>query len=96
MFVLTDGSPNKPNSHNDDLTNVDTWVTGANAAIASANTARPRGGGFVVNAVYLSTPTDPGDTNLPFDRPVTRLGPGGHDRDRRRQLLQRQLQLVHR
>ncbi len=65
MFVLTDGSPNKPNTHGDDLTNVDTWLEGANAAIDAANAARAAG--YVVNAVYLSAPGDPGDTNLPFE-----------------------------
>ena len=64
MFVLTDGSPNQPNSHDNDLENPDSWVEGANAAIASANAARAAG--FVVNAVYLSAPGDPGDTSLPF------------------------------
>ena len=64
MFVLTDGSPNKPNTHGDDLNNPDTWLQGANAAIGAADSARSSG--FVVEAVYLSTPTDPGDTSLPF------------------------------
>ncbi len=68
MFVVTDGSPNKPNSHGDDLTNPDTWYTGANAATAAANAARAGSGAskYVVKAVYLSTAGDPGDTNLPF------------------------------
>ena len=64
MFVLTDGSPNKPNTHSDDLNNPDTWLQGANAAIGAADAARSAG--YVVKAVYLSTPTDPGDTSLPF------------------------------
>ena len=68
MFVVTDGSPNKPNTHGDDLTNPDTWYTGANAATAAANAARAGSGAgkYVVKAVYLSTAGDPGDTNLPF------------------------------
>jgi hypothetical protein len=65
IFVVTDGSPNKPNTHGDNLNNVDTWVQGANAAIASANSARSHGAD--VEAVYLSTAGDPGDVNLPFD-----------------------------
>ena len=64
MFVLTDGSPNKPNTHSDDLDNPETWLQGANAAIGAADAAR--NAGYVVEAVYLSTPTDPGDTSLPF------------------------------
>ena len=67
MFVLTDGSPNKPNTHGDDLTNKDTWLQAANAAVDAANAARAGSDKYVVNAVYLSTPTDPGDTNLPWD-----------------------------
>ena len=63
MFVLTDGSPNVPPGA--PLNAEATWLTAANAAVASANTARANG--FAVYAVYLSTPTDPGDTNLPFD-----------------------------
>ena len=43
MFVLTDGSPNKPNTHSDDLDNPDTWLQGANAAIGAADAARTRG-----------------------------------------------------
>lgn len=65
MFVLTDGSPNKPNTHSDDLDQPGTWLQGANAAIGAANDAR-NPGGYVVEAVYLSTPQDPGDTSLPF------------------------------
>ena len=64
MFVLTDGSPNKPNTHGDDLTIPETWLQGGNAAVSAANGART--GGYVVEAVFLSTPQDPGDTNLPF------------------------------
>ena len=66
MFVLTDGSPNVPNTHGDDLTNPETWLQGANAAIAAANTARNP---FVVEAFYVTQdgpPPDPGDVNLPF------------------------------
>ena len=68
MFVVTDGSPNKPNTHSDDLNNPDTWLTAANAAIDAANAVRAGSGAskYFVRAVYLSTPTDPGDTNLPW------------------------------
>ncbi len=68
MFVVTDGSPNIPNSHGDDLNNPDTWLTAANAAITAANNARAGSGAskYVVKAVYLSTSGDPGDTSLPF------------------------------
>ena len=68
MFVVTDGSPNKPNSHGDDLANPDTWLTAANAAVAAADAARAGSGanGYIVKAVYLSTAGDPGDTSLPF------------------------------
>ena len=64
MFVLTDGSPNKPNTHSDDLNNPETWLQGANGAVGAANAARAAG--YIVKAVYLSTPQDPGDTSLPF------------------------------
>ena len=64
MFVLTDGSPNKPNTHSDDLAIPETWLQGANAAVDAANSARSDG--YVVKAVYLSTDDDPGDTSLPF------------------------------
>ena len=66
MFVITDGSPNVPNTHGDDLTNPDTWLQGANGAIAAADVARNP---FVVKAFYVSQdgpPADPGDANLPF------------------------------
>jgi hypothetical protein len=67
MFVVTDGSPNVPGGS---MSSPSTWLTGADAAIAAANTTRgtgiPGGGKWVVNAVYLSTAGDPGDTNLPF------------------------------
>ena len=63
MFVVTDGSPNVPPGS--PLENAATWLTAANAAIAAANDARAAG--YVVNAVYLSTAGDPGDTTLPFD-----------------------------
>ena len=68
MFVVTDGSPNKPNTHGDDLANADTWLSAANAAVSSANAARAGSGAskYVVKAVYLSTAGDPGDTGLPF------------------------------
>ncbi len=66
MFVVTDGSPNVPNTHGDDLNNPETWLQGANGAIDAANVAR---GPYVVKAFYVSEdgpPADPGDTNLPF------------------------------
>ena len=67
MFVVTDGSPNVPGGS---MSSPPTWLSGADAAIASANTTRatgiPGGGKWIVNAVYLSTAGDPGDTNLPF------------------------------
>ena len=68
LFVVTDGSPNKPNTHGDDLNNPDTWLTAANAAVAAADDARAGSGAsrFAVQAVYLSTAGDPGDTSLPF------------------------------
>jgi uncharacterized repeat protein (TIGR01451 family) len=67
MFVLTDGSPNKPNTHADDLDVPEVWLQGANAAIAAANGVRGTGvNKFHVKAVYLSAPGDPGDISLPF------------------------------
>ena len=66
MFVITDGSPNVPNTHGDDLTNPETWLQGANGAIGAADVARVP---MVVKAFYVSDdgpPADPGDTNLPF------------------------------
>ncbi len=62
MFVITDGSPNVPNGGNS-TGNPNTWILGANSAIAAANAARAD---YIVKAVYLSTPGDPGDTGLPF------------------------------
>ena len=65
MFVLTDGSPNKPNTHSDDLDNPGHLARRApTPPIGAANDARTAG--YVVEAVYLSTPNDPGDTSLPF------------------------------
>ncbi len=68
MFVVTDGSPNKPNTHGDNLNIPETWLQGANAAVASANAARAGNGAgqYTVEAVYLSTAGDPGDTSMPF------------------------------
>ncbi len=67
MFVLTDGSPNKPNTHSDDLDIPEVWLEGANAAIAAANGVRGTGvNKFHIKAVYLSAPGDPGDISLPF------------------------------
>ncbi|HWP62006.1 MAG TPA: vWA domain-containing protein, partial [Candidatus Binatia bacterium] len=62
MFVITDGSPNVPPGGN--LSNPAVWLQGANAAISAADGARSAG--WIVKAVYLSSPDDPGDTNLPF------------------------------
>ena len=85
MFVLTDGSPNKPNTHSDDLTKPETWLQGANGAVSAANAARAAG--YIVKAVYLSTPQDPGDTSLPFSNAgdsawattvMDRIGGGDH------------------
>ena len=90
MFVVTDGSPNKPNTHGDDLNNAETWLQAANAAVASADAARAGSGanGYVVKAVYLSTAGDPGDTSLPFSNTagdsqwatsvMNRIGGGSH------------------
>lgn len=61
MFVVTDGSPNVPGGS---LSAPPTWLQAANAAIDSADAAR--GDGYIVEAVYLSTAGDPGDTTLPF------------------------------
>ena len=67
MFVITDGSPNKPNTHGDDLSVPETWLQGANAAIDAANAVRGSGASkFHIKAVYLSTAGDPGDISLPF------------------------------
>ena len=68
LFVLTDGSPNVPNTHHNDLTIPEAWLQGANAAITAADGARAGSGAsqYVVKAVYLSRPGHPGDTNLPF------------------------------
>ena len=85
MFVLTDGSPNKPNTHSDDLNIPETWLQGANSAVSAANAARAAG--YIVKAVYLSTPQDPGDTSLPFSNAgdsswattvMNRIGGGDH------------------
>ena len=61
MFVITDGSPNKPNTHGDDLAVPETWLEGANAAIDAANAVRGSGATnkFHIKAVYLSTAGDP-------------------------------------
>ena len=61
MFVVTDGSPNVPGGS---LSSPSTWLQAANAAIDAADAAR--NDGYVVEAVYLSTAGDPGDTTLPF------------------------------
>jgi uncharacterized repeat protein (TIGR01451 family) len=67
MFVLTDGSPNKPNTHGDNLDVPETWLEGANAAIDAADSVRGVGATkFHIKAVYLSAPGDPGDISLPF------------------------------
>ncbi len=90
LFVVTDGSPNKPNTHSDDLNNPETWLQGANAATAAADAARAGSGanGYAVKALYLSTAGDPGDTSLPFSDPagdaqwattvMNRIGGGSH------------------
>ena len=64
MFVVTDGSPNKPNTNRDNLFDPETWLAAANAAIAAADNARAAGS--IVKAVYLTTAGDPGDTSMPF------------------------------
>ena len=83
MFVVTDGSPNNPPG--DPLTDSATWLTGGDAAIGEANQARSAG--YVVEAVYLSTAGDPGDTTLPFSDSgdaawaqavMTRIGGGSY------------------
>jgi uncharacterized repeat protein (TIGR01451 family) len=67
MFVMTDGSPNVPNSHGNDLAVPETWLEGANAAINAADAVRGSGANkFHIKAVYLSAPGDPGDISLPF------------------------------
>ena len=67
MFVITDGSPNKPNTTGDDLDVPQTWLEGANAAIDAADAVRGSGANkFHIKAVYLSAPGDPGDISLPF------------------------------
>ena len=67
MFVITDGSPNVPNSHGNDLDIPETWLEGANAAIDAADAVRGTGtSNFHIKAVYLSAPGDPGDVSLPF------------------------------
>lgn len=85
MFVVTDGSPNVPNSHGNDLSVPETWLEGADAAIGAANDARTAG--YRVKAVYLSTAGDPGDTSLPFTAAgdaswaqsvMTEIGGGGY------------------
>ena len=59
LFVITDGSPNRPPSGGN-LNDASTWLTGANAAIDAANTARSQG--WVVKAIYVGEP----DPSLPF------------------------------
>ncbi|MEW6224719.1 MAG: VWA domain-containing protein, partial [Chloroflexota bacterium] len=86
MFVVTDGSPNVPGG---DLDSPSTWLQAANAAVAAADAARAGSGAsrYVVKAVYLSTPGDPGDTSLPFSSAgdsqwatevMDRIGGGSH------------------
>jgi uncharacterized repeat protein (TIGR01451 family) len=58
LFVVTDGSPNRPGGSTNDMS---TWVTGANAAIDAANTARLNG--WYVVPVYVGTP----DGSIPLD-----------------------------
>lgn len=67
MFVVTDGSPNVPNTTGSDLAIPQTWLEGANAAINAADAVRGNTANkFHIKAVYLSTPGDPGDISLPF------------------------------
>ena len=61
-FIITDGSPNVPPSDSAGLPN--TWLVAADAAIDAADSMRSAG--YHVEAVYLSTAGDPGDTTLPF------------------------------
>jgi len=61
-FIITDGSPNVPPSDSAGLPN--TWLVAADAAIDASDAMRSAG--YHVEAVYLSTPGDPGDTTLPF------------------------------
>ena len=65
MFVLTDGSPNKPNTHSDDLAIPETWLQGANAAVERGQHRAIRRicrQGRSISALRQ----DPGDTSLPF------------------------------
>ncbi|MCL4865035.1 MAG: VWA domain-containing protein, partial [Gemmatimonadales bacterium] len=62
MFVVTDGSPNNPPGS--PLGDPMTWVNAANAAITAADNARAS---YLVRAIYVSAPGDPGDTTLPFN-----------------------------
>lgn len=62
MFVVTDGSPNNPPGS--PLTSPATWLAAGDDAIGAADGARSAG--YNVQAVYLSTAGDPGDTTLPF------------------------------
>ncbi len=67
MFVITDGSPNVPNTTGSNLDLPQTWLEGANAAIDAANSVRGAAATkFHIKAVYLSTAGDPGDISLPF------------------------------
>ena len=59
LFVVTDGSPNRPPNNGSTLL-ASTWLTGANAAIDAANAARSAG--WIVEAIYVGTP----DSSLPF------------------------------
>jgi von Willebrand factor type A domain len=59
MFVITDGSPNRPPT-NGSLSSAATWLTAANAAIDAANSARSAG--WIVEAIYVGTP----DASMPW------------------------------
>ncbi len=59
MFVVTDGSPNRPDG-GFNLSDPRSWMAGANAAIAASDGARSAG--FTTLAVYLGAP----DSTLPF------------------------------
>jgi uncharacterized repeat protein (TIGR01451 family) len=79
LFVVTDGSPNRPWDAGDYPSDPDGWLNGANAAITAANAARAAG--WFVKAIFVGAP----DEGLPFsdnlawvDAVMDRIGGGSH------------------
>ncbi len=80
MFVVSDGSPNRPDTSPGSTGYPKTWLDNADLAINAANAARR---GFVVNAVYIGDP----DAGIPYttagdiawsEAVMTQLGGGSY------------------